>query len=447
MRVLHITPHLGGGVGTVVLAYLENVSSSTSDTHILFALDSINPSAKARLQIVGIESAEDSRENLEQLNEHVKKSDIVLIHWWNHPLLSELLINYELPPSRVAIWAHISGSQAPNNFTRQIFKYPDLFVFTTPLSFLDPEYRNLTEPERKIVRAIWSTGGVERMEPYYQPRSERNIAEIGYVGNLDYAKLNLEFVNCCERINLKINESVFTVIGPQKQKLSEDVSKSRIGSKIFLTGYVSEEEKLNRLSRFGVFGYPLAAHHYGTCDQAIQEAMALGVPVVVLANKMESFMVEHGVTGYVAQSIDEYVDYVVRLAQDVELNGKIGSQARAEAKQRYSLQKMVMEWQNVFTDLVLKPKTTKKWPKTKAGKYSGAEIFVESLGKYGALFEDLILTNSELSSGQLISQIRALSALPHWSSNTKSTPKHFASFFPEDQYLAIWGDLTYQKTE
>jgi hypothetical protein len=45
MNILHITPHLGGGVGTVIMDWIEKDNPEECDKHNIMCLDYLNPKA------------------------------------------------------------------------------------------------------------------------------------------------------------------------------------------------------------------------------------------------------------------------------------------------------------------------------------------------------------------------------------------------------------------
>ena len=108
-KILHITPHLGGGVGTVLLNYLSKTKNNTSFLHRVVCLDYANESAIQEARNLSISLLDKMSEKKQELLEIISESDIVLIHWWNHPLLYDFLIREQLPASRVVIWSHTSG--------------------------------------------------------------------------------------------------------------------------------------------------------------------------------------------------------------------------------------------------------------------------------------------------------------------------------------------------
>lgn len=435
MNILHITPHLGTGVGTVTLHYLKNESTRNIHNHRVIALDTLNDDAKKTLSDLNISYEESAFHFVPLIKKAIEEADIVLIHWWNHPLLSVFLMTQKLPQCRVIMWCHISGIEAPNNFTPSSLRYPDRFIFTTPMSYRSKYISQLKDFEKEKLGVIWSTGGVERLKSI-KPTPHEGVI-VGYIGNLDFTKLNPNFIKLCEMVT---DESVkFIVVGgPVNLELLKQAKNSRIANRIEFTGYVSEEEKWNRLSTFDIFGYPLASHHFGSCDQTIQEAMAVSVPPVVLNNPMESYMVKDNETGFVCNSHQEYALSIDNLAKDKNFREKIGLQAKEFAHSEYSIRKSSMGWDEVFAKAMKISKTEKNWPKFSSLQSPLiAEIFAESLGEDGEPFKKLLY--SENYSDQTLknaeNSLNALSSKPNWTSPTKSTVFHYLKFFPEDKVL------------
>ena len=152
MNILHITPHLGTGIGTVTLHYLKNESIKNIHKHRIIVLDDLNNDAKKTLKELDISFEESVFKSPSLVKEAIKEADIVLIHWWNHPLLSVFLMTERLPQCRLIMRCHISGIEAPNNFTPNTLRYPDRFIFTTPMSYRS-EYKNqLTDIEKEKIR-------------------------------------------------------------------------------------------------------------------------------------------------------------------------------------------------------------------------------------------------------------------------------------------------------
>jgi len=439
-RILHITPHLGGGVGSVLLNYLAKAKKESAFVHQVLSLEYANEKALLASKTLGFSLMDKMSGDHEGLLKAISEADIVLIHWWNHPLLYAFLVLKTLPPSRIIFWSHISGFHAPYVFNEPALNYPDLFVFTSPLSLEVAEVRQLREERQKALRVVWSTGGIEHAASVMpKPHAGFNI---GYIGTVDYDKLHPHFLKMSSMV--KIPDAQFVVCGgPSEKQIQEESMQYGIGERFVFTGQISDVR--NYLSEFDVFGYPLAPYHFGTCEQSLGESMAAGVPPVVLANRTETYIVDDGVTGIVAADEEAYARAIEGLYRNPDLRQRLSGNARESAKQRYSLDLMVNRWESIFNETLSFPKTERQWSGKHRGKnVSPANIFLESLGSYGAEFLCSLNAHDEKDKEAAKDGIRKLYDSSHlWRSSTRGSAHHYHDFFPEDDYLKLWSDLAY----
>lgn len=441
MRVLHITPHLGGGVGTVVRSYLEYASRNSLIEHSLISLESVNEESKKLLKSINCEFTEKSFFEIEKIIDSIANSDVVLVHWWNHPLLQYFLMKIDLPPSRLVFWSHISGNPAPNNFCRFILEYPDRFIFTTPLSYFVPEVNALPSNSTNNLGCIWSTAGVERLLSFEKYRSIEDLEDISYVGNLDYTKVHKEFLALCAA--LTISGNLVNVIGPTTEEFLSDLNDLPSNQRPIVHGYVDEKLKFQLLAGSKIFGYPLARHNYATCDQSLQEALFFGAVPVVLNNPMESYMVKHGVTGLVARSPREYLTFVEDLMKSENEYERLRSNAKSFARDAYSVKRMADAWDSEFRAMLKIEKRKRRClQQIRGNELKPYEVFLESLGHQCALFKYHADANTADSLSIAEAQLRCLASHYQWSSSTKSTPSHFAQHFSDDPLLRKWSEFT-----
>lgn len=436
-KILHITPHVGGGVGRVLLSYLSKVKDEPSFIHKVVCLDYANHKAVEVAKNIGLSLSDNMSVKKRELLNLIADSDIVLIHWWNHPLLYDFLVREQLPASRVIMWSHNSGFYPPGVFTDKILAYPDLFVFTSPISYETKEVKNLSEAQKKSLRVVWSTSGVEHIKSV-KPKPHTGF-NIGYIGTVDYCKMCPDFLNICNQVD--IPDVKFIVCGgPKEGELRQEAERLGIAGKFNITGWVSDIKEY--LSLFDIFGYPLASYHYGTCDQTLQESMAAGVVPVVLANPMESYMVKDGVTGIVAKDKEEYIKALQDLYHNRELRNKLSQNAKEYALHTFSLETMVNEWNKLFNEVLDFPKTVRKWKNSKKSEdISAKDVFLESLGEYGEDFVSYCNTKSDREKKNAIEKIKKLAESANWQAETKGTVHHYNSFFPNDPYLSVWSQL------
>lgn len=191
---------------------------------------------------------------------------------------------------------------------------------------------------------------------------------------------------------------------------------------------------------FDVFGYPLAQYHYGTCDQVLQESMAAGIVPVVLDNYMEKSMVKNKVTGMIAKNEESYVEAVEKLYVDKNLRKRLSRNAREYAIKKFSIDKMIKEWEIIFKELLVVQKTEKKWDINKKN-ISAKDVFLESLGEHGKIFSLYCRAKSNKEKDKYTRKIRMLAQSPVWQSETKSTAHHYHNYFKKDKYISKWSKI------
>ena len=171
--------------------------------------------------------------------------------------------------------------------------------------------------------------------------------------------------------------------------------------------------------------------------------MAAGIPPVVMANLTESYIVKDGVTGIVAENEDSYVRALESLYANSKLRKSLSIQARKDALQLFSLDRMISKWEKIFEEIMFIPKSERRWQGTHRGRnISPANIFVESLGEYGGEFSHFLNANNEKDKKKSIAAITRLLESSHlWRASTRGTPRHYHYFFPEDKDLRNWIDL------
>ncbi len=197
------------------------------------------------------------------------------------------------------------------------------------------------------------------------------------------------------------------------------------------------------LSEFDIFGYPLAPHHYGTCEQSLGESMSAGIPPVVLGNPTESLIVENGVSGIVAPDENAYTQALETLYRQPDLRRRLADNARKAAEERYSMDLMLKRWEKVFDEALLFPKTPRQWTGSHQGKgTSAAQVFIESLGQYGGPFEESLVAQSEGVKEAALDGIKSLYASSQlWRASTRGTANHYHLFFQGDKNLKLWRDM------
>ncbi len=88
---------------------------------------------------------------------------------------------------------------------------------------------------------------------------------------------------------------------------------------------------------------------YTSLPLAVIEAMTIGMPVVALATTELPTVIQNGETGYVSCNIDELVYSMRFLLENREVACRIGSNARAVARERFGLDRFIRDWNKAFS--------------------------------------------------------------------------------------------------
>jgi glycosyltransferase involved in cell wall biosynthesis len=432
LKILNITPHLGGGVGQVLRALLPELNSSQYLVTIA-SLEKINIESKRALEDAEIFYIDKVENDYFILADLIKAADIVLIHWWNHPALLTLLTRFQLPKSRYIFWSHISGMTAPNGFSKTWLKAPEEFVFTTPVSNLAPEAAALMQNNDIQFKSIWSTSGVEGLSSFSKAVEQRDLGFV-YCGNLDFSKVSIEIFDIAKKLYDRVGERT-RIIGPITKDFKDEMAKRNADEHIDATGFITEKEKIDLLSRSKVFVYPLAEQHYGTCDQTIQEALALGLPIVANKNLMEQQMLAGSGACLISENKDEFIQGCISLYLNKDQRMIASSKATRHSEKFFKLALCVEQFQDLFRDLYKKQK--KILNLTVNSQSTTAEIFLDSLGFSRIKIEGAIRFKKHDAIEDL-NPFMMKQNLYHenmWTSPTKSSPFHWLSFDPEDSFL------------
>ncbi|MFQ5889812.1 MAG: glycosyltransferase [Gemmatimonadota bacterium] len=79
--------------------------------------------------------------------------------------------------------------------------------------------------------------------------------------------------------------------------------------------------------------------------------MAAGLPVVCTPSVADTAVIEHGRTGFIAYTDEQWYEYLKRLSEDVELRARMGRAAREAVWERFSVERIGTEYEALFDGL------------------------------------------------------------------------------------------------
>jgi glycosyltransferase involved in cell wall biosynthesis len=440
--ILHITPHLGGGVGSVVLNWM--MKDRSGHKHTILSLDKNNNrdwlEVNENYENVTIYDDFYKSNNFELVFPNlIRQNDIVLIHWWNHPLLYEVMVNCQWPESRIIVWNHVNSLFPPYSMPLKLFDFVDQLVFTSPVSYECPEIEKLMESQKEKISVIWSTVGVEDFENL-EPIPHEGF-NVGYVGTVDFGKLNRDFIRLCSQVDIPDVRFIVTS-GDNQQHLIDEAIEAGIWEKFRFLGRVPRVPRV--LSEIDVFGYPLQPQNFATCEQALGEAMMAGCVPVVLANPTEKYIIKHMETGIIANSPEEYPRAIEYLYHNPFERKRLAQNAKLFAKKQYDIIQTIQQWNNLFDKIISIEKRPKTWD-SQCSRKSPCMLYVESLGEYAYPLREYIFAQNEEEKKETMEAIRLLfDSNPMFDSRNKGSVVQYLKFFPNDKILQVWAAMVYR---
>jgi glycosyltransferase involved in cell wall biosynthesis len=430
-KILHIAPHLGGGVGQVLGNISKESNSLFENEFILLDRlgdESIKNIRKYSLPIYPIGEAQ----------KKINQADILQIDWWNHPILVKFLSTYQIPACRLLIYSHISGLYYPNLITKEIISFSDRFVVSTDYSL--KQHRLLQKiakkPQKTIVSSIHSCSGLSRV--INVKKKKHNSFNIGYIGTLDFSKLHPDFIKMSASVNIKNAKYIICGTGNDFTKITQQINQLGNPQRYDLRGYVEDIAPV--FSILDILGYPLNEHHYGTGEQVLIESQGAGVPAVVMNNGPERSIIKHGYNGLVAKSTGEYSAFIEYLASHPAEVRTMGQNARTLAIKKYAIQVTLGQFDNLYNEMMAVPKR-KRFPIKPVfiNKCGGFTYFIQAIGDYKKPYIESV-TSRNLSNLFIADKRLSIENVPYTSAS-KGTLFHYQRYFPDDMFLLFWCGL------
>jgi glycosyltransferase involved in cell wall biosynthesis len=429
----HLVPHVGGGVGSVIRTLIE--STKRSICHQLFCLETCQDNFDAidvKTKFQGLYLEHNYKKKL------VKKlglCDRVLVHYWNHPLLADLLFSDHFANLDPVFWCHNSGLFEPYVIPDHLCEVANKILFTSSCSYQAKNLRRLTRLYPNRFDAIHS---VCDLSGFVGIANRRIIAPIAnsllYVGTVSPAKLHPSAANIFAELSQN-GFDVTVVGGPDHRLLSDRVT--QLGGRINVVGKVTNVTSY--LEAADAFLYPLSSRHFGTGEQAMLEALASGLPVIAFDNPAETCILKNR-SGLLVSNATDFVKTVKDLRTNVCFRNEICETAATTIKSRFDHNLMCDQ---LISHLSTLESTIRSGPISRLLDETRSEDralkiyalqsfhcsdFVDQvLQARGADLINVIMDNIR-SSGQPLSV---------WTSSSKSSPFQYQSFFQTSESLNL----------
>jgi len=275
MKVLNVTTHLGGGLGTMIGSY---ISQSKLEHSVLELEKSINPCTdKLNLNIITLK-------NKRNINAIAMNHDILLVHYYCHPLIASALLEINrFEGNRVVVWCHNNGKNCLHPLPTNLDKMSDLVILS---GCKDDRFSQceLVRPSPLMEQLEDTASNLSSINRYGAP-------SFRYIGSLHESKINKCAFNWFSYLSDKGEFDIATL------DLEHRFSKFKV-----LIGVTNRKALY---SHFFCLVYPLKDNHYGCGELVLQELLMLGYPVIIRRNNVETEIVDELTGVYFADSMNE----------------------------------------------------------------------------------------------------------------------------------------------
>ncbi len=422
--VLHITPALSrGGAGRATTFLAAALGRRLGRSQTIVSLRPASPDAVGAAERAGVTVVQ--RPPADLLDEAIGRADLVHLHFWNSPPLYELL-ERPLPPARLLVWSLVSGQRAPQVLLADVCRRAHTLVATSVVTAELPVVREHAPATRVLAVCGGELGRPPKRDATAEPFT------VGYVGTVGWAKLHPEFV--AMSASAALPNARFVVCGGGDAVRAVRAAARRHGQEARFDVRGPVADVAGALAAMDVFGYPLCRDSYATVDLALQEAMASGLPPVVLAHDANAREVEHGRTGFVAQDDGEYPLLLERLHDDPEARRRLGDAAAAHAHATWSPERHLAAWKAIYDELLQAPKRpVDPLPAPAGDRHPGAGRLVRSLGAHGDPFRRSL--EGDADADHVVARCSPTLA------TADGGLLDYRRSYPEDGMLALWTGL------
>ncbi|ORE89942.1 glycosyltransferase [Aurantimonas sp. 22II-16-19i] len=412
MHVTHLAPHLGGGVGKAHAALAEARREQGNAEQHRFVLLETPQDGRFADQILATGAEVIVQPAPDALRRLVAAADILQVEWWSHPRLYECLARAELPPHRLLLWTHVSGL-APPVIPADLVALARVTAFTSACSFEAANLKPLIAARPQAFAVANSGFGFDAIPK--RPSVAGQPLRFGLVGTLDFAKLHPRFFDAIDGAACDIGVRLFGHCDPGGA-VAARAAAMRQPSRVMFEGHT--DDPAAALAGLDVFVHLLAPGHYGTGENALIEAMSLGLCPLVLDNPAERAIVTHQETGIVAASIAEAAGWLDWMAGHPGAVASLG----AEAARRVARTHRPAASLSVFRDIQTRAMAAPKRARDYAGALGDtpAAWFAASLGGVSAT-----------GPGEAVPGAGSLFA----ATPAKGSLAHFRRCFPDDAAL------------
>ena len=333
-KILHITPHLGGGVGKAITTLILN---DKKNSHKVLCLE--KPKTKKFYNIIKSKTKITSLEK--EILKQIKRCDIIQIEYWPHPILLKILSTINILDKKIVFWCHFSGLGHPK-FHKKLVGSGLQLILTTDVT---------NDIIKKKFPVISSASVLKKSKSKSPLKKENNFF---YIGSLHKFKVHNDFLNIIVK-NIE-QLKTFNIYGENEliRIYRKKITRNSLKKKIFFHGFQRDVKKVYNKYRYLL--YLLKKNHYGSAENVLIESMGEGVIPIVLNNNVEKKIIKNNYNGYILQNTKDLKNLLFNINTNKSHYLKISKNCKNFANNNFSVNKMVKKFEIIYRKLKKTPK-------------------------------------------------------------------------------------------
>lgn len=441
MKILHITPHVGGGVGAVIKSLVVNLSSKGVENHIV-CLDKCRDNFE---DMPGFVSKSDNAGSrfLSHRELFLNEFDFVLVHYWNHPLLVAALMDEAWSNLRVVFWCHNSGLYEPHIIPSYLVDMSCRIVFSTACSHDAPNLRKMVRSNPCKFNTVHSISDLEKFKKIGKNRDHKPSKKSRglYCGTVSYSKMHPDSAWIFAKLS-RCGFEIEVVGGPECHLFEREVN--AYGGKVSVLGHLNDVTEAYEKADF--FFYPLRNGHFGTGEQVLLEAMASGNFVITLDNPAERQIISDQVNGIISTSCQDFVEQACAALTDSEKFQRIVQNAMNYVSAEIDDKNVAEKFMDIFS---YEAKVSEKKPNSQmpGNNFKGdilTSFIVSSFFDQtpGCVSKWSCMEKLEFIINGIEEKLKETDQTHIWLGESKGSILQYLKFFPTNPYLvAIYNQL------
>jgi glycosyltransferase involved in cell wall biosynthesis len=233
--------------------------------------------------------------------------------------------------------------------------YPQADVILGPSRGIGDALRRMLDLPPGKLRCVFNFIDIDKAirssrEEVHEDCFKDGLPIIISIGRLEEPKDFSCILSAFQRINTRVKSDLL-ILGEGSQRKELEALATRLGIRDRISFLGFQDNPFKYIARSNIFAFSSVLEG---CSNVLIEAMTLGVPIVSTATLYgPKELVDDGVEGYLVPvgDADELADKILTLLRDEKLRQKLGKAGAEKARQRFSLERGIKEYETIFLEL------------------------------------------------------------------------------------------------